>query len=92
MSPAISLGIIAGAREKSTTTVALLYTNVEMDNNNVGGPLLTLDGELAGMLAEKNSTTAGTKSIAVPNISLNFLLAALEPDDDNLANVSSSID
>lgn len=73
----VTLGIISGIRTESGSTTPLYHTTVEADADNLGGPLMNLKGELIGLLSGDESAAVGSKSVAVPAVTISKALAAL---------------
>ena len=96
LGPTVSLGIISAFRAPATGTPALLYTNIEAGENNLGGPVLSLEGGLVGILSGPSLVSSGSKSVIVPsltireNLSGSGLISAQA--GDNTATVFGSVD
>lgn len=74
----VALGIISGIRSEATSTTSLLHTNIEAGTDNLGGPLMSLQADLVGILVDSQSATAGSKSTALPTSVIKKALDSLK--------------
>lgn len=59
---------------KGITNVEFIQTNIQLQPGDSGGPLLTLDGQLVGLVAAKLSAEKGiTATLAIPSNKITFL-------------------